>query len=466
MNDVEIEGPIPPIVGFMNWMPGTDWVASFQDHCGEFFFELEDIFKAPSNEVVAMLPTYLWTRAMGLCVEDFATVEYNETPSNPLDQYLEEEGESLDEISVEILIRLRSSTVHLYSVVDRTVGGLVELKDLTGDPTPIFIEDDWSTAFLQSGDRIATRIAKFEGKHILVGTVLALSQLEADTFLEGFQTAVKEELRQVPKYLQKDMRQKNLARQRVLRDMATVFAVLWIMEMFRGLDSLEEFVAEDEPDDLYEATFPLRISPESVKRYLDSQDEIDHPVSKEAIWFWVEDRANPEAGLRATIWLGPENLMVESCYLSRLLDAIHLLQESFPVELGEPTLRDVNAHLGGMAAQFADEEDVEDDEHNVGPLIPMPRPGEDVEAFRQRMHAFLTEIYGKILDEEHVGLGNKVPRELATTSKGRKQLSKWLTSVESKYHSDPSNPGMGDYDMRWMWKELGIESQYQNSLFD
>ena len=63
-------------------------------------------------------------------------------------------------------------------------------------------------------------------------------------------------------------------------------------------------------------------------------------------------------------------------------------------------------------------------------------------------------------------LKDLVPRELAKTAKGRKQLIKWLTLLEARLGASMDPVGLADYDLRWMWQELGIDEHRQSSLFE
>jgi len=111
---------------------------------------------------------------------------------------------------------------------------------------------------------------------------------------------------------------------------------------------------------------------------------------------------------------------------------------------------------------------LEDDDEEVDldglPSIPMTSEGE-IEA-REQMHRYLDKIYRIVLDQPLEEFGDQTPRELATTAKGQKKLVKWIQSLEVHHQSNQDRVGIGDYNVRWIWTELGIEHLRQDSLFE
>ena len=61
-------------------------------------------------------------------------------------------------------------------------------------------------------------------------------------------------------------------------------------------------------------------------------------------------------------------------------------------------------------------------------------------------------------------LGDRVPRELATNSKGQKRLVRWIMSLEANHLAAADPIGIGDYNLDWIWKELGVERLKQGRL--
>ena len=69
----------------------------------------------------------------------------------------------------------------------------------------------------------------------------------------------------------------------------------------------------------------------------------------------------------------------------------------------------------------------------------------------------LDDHYRRVLDEPIPALGNRSPRAVVKTSKGREKVVAWLKLLENGgARHDPSDP-MGAYDFGWIWRELGVE---------
>ena len=75
---------------------------------------------------------------------------------------------------------------------------------------------------------------------------------------------------------------------------------------------------------------------------------------------------------------------------------------------------------------------------------------------RHIIHASLESHYRKQLDEPIPMLGDITPRQAAKTAKGREKLVAWLKRLENHMAKhEPSGP-MADYDVAWLWEELGV----------
>ena len=52
-------------------------------------------------------------------------------------------------------------------------------------------------------------------------------------------------------------------------------------------------------------------------------------MPQEYFWAWHSDRSNPDASLKATVWLSEPDICLESCEQERIEDAIRVLEELF-----------------------------------------------------------------------------------------------------------------------------------------
>ena len=66
--------------------------------------------------------------------------------------------------------------------------------------------------------------------------------------------------------------------------------------------------------------------------------------------------------------------------------------------------------------------------------------------------------YRQVIEEPIPALGNKSPRTLIKTPKGREMVAAWLKRVENHgEYKEPDDP-LRSYDFTWLWHELGLEA--------
>ena len=75
---------------------------------------------------------------------------------------------------------------------------------------------------------------------------------------------------------------------------------------------------------------------------------------------------------------------------------------------------------------------------------------------RAVIHANMDRYYVNLLDEPVPTLGNITPRRAAKTAKGRQKLVAWLKYLENGAAKEGAASPMAEYDLGWMWDELGI----------
>ena len=70
----------------------------------------------------------------------------------------------------------------------------------------------------------------------------------------------------------------------------------------------------------------------------------------------------------------------------------------------------------------------------------------------------LDDHYRRVLDDPIPALGGKSPRAAAKTPKGREKVAAWLKPLENHSAKRPAGDPIGEYDLGWMWQELGVEA--------
>jgi hypothetical protein len=70
----------------------------------------------------------------------------------------------------------------------------------------------------------------------------------------------------------------------------------------------------------------------------------------------------------------------------------------------------------------------------------------------------LDRHYRNQLDQPIPALGNKSPRAVARTPKGRVKVADWLKTLENRSAgAKGSNDAIANYSFGWLWTELGVE---------
>ncbi|MDR3688685.1 MAG: hypothetical protein P4L46_04840 [Fimbriimonas sp.] len=439
------------VLPVLEWVQSSDWMDTYLAHDREFYAELASTFEGSVDEILMGLPAPLFARAVRCSFDDFLTTEYESTPRNALDEYLEEFGSALEKADVDFLKVFRGSVVRLYHVVERTPYESVLLRDVSDGLRPIQIDDEFLTAGLSTGDTIATRIVTVDDRDHLAGSILVINDETLAMFQQAFDDALKAELLNVEKYLRKDPRQRNLVRQRVMKGAAPALSGMWAASVLLVMASAPSLANERDPETVFQASITYTSELEPLVAFLDNHPDLDRLLPRDFIWLWHTDRTNPEASLKAILWISGVDVLIESCDQARIEEAVATLEEMLGDSVEEVSITELDD----------DEDDEEDDSL---PLAPMTE--EEETDFRIRMHAYLDEQFRMLLDQPVAALRDQAPRELAKSVKGRKQLSKWLVSLEDGLRANPNRVGMADYDSTWMWKELGMEDMRQSSLFD
>jgi hypothetical protein len=89
---------------------------------------------------------------------------------------------------------------------------------------------------------------------------------------------------------------------------------------------------------------------------------------------------------------------------------------------------------------------------------PPPEPNLTKDERHTIINQSLDRHYQDMLDQPAPILGNKSPRAMAKTAKGRAKVIDWLKMLEnSAAKSAERNDDMATYDFAWLWAELGLK---------
>jgi hypothetical protein len=70
------------------------------------------------------------------------------------------------------------------------------------------------------------------------------------------------------------------------------------------------------------------------------------------------------------------------------------------------------------------------------------------------------ECYRCMLDEKLPQFGQQSARQRVKTAAGRAQVIAWLEALEEMESVESSATGIPRYDIRWLWRELGIDARH------
>jgi hypothetical protein len=86
-----------------------------------------------------------------------------------------------------------------------------------------------------------------------------------------------------------------------------------------------------------------------------------------------------------------------------------------------------------------------------------PMPNMSEEERRAIIHDSLDRHYRNSLDQSIPVLGNKSPRAVARTAKGRVKVVDWLKTLENHAAESAGRNGeIANYSFNWLWTELCV----------
>ncbi len=362
MSEVYVADYASAVMPVFAWVTSNDWLETYNSHFDEFYSQLGETIDAPIEAILGELPTPFFARAARSVFDDFLTTEFESAPVNALDQYLNEFGVDLEEADVDFLIAFRRSFVRVYHVVDRTPYESVVLREMSGGDEPIQIDDEMLTAGLSPGDKIAARIVTVGGRPYLAGSIFVLDHQTLSAFEQVFESAFKEAMNEAQRHLRSNPRHRSAVRQQLLKEAGPILSGMWVVSV---LAACEDFplANEDDPDTVFQGTIPFDSELETILDCLDAHPDLERPIQQEFVWAWPGSRQDPEASLKALIWLAGSDILLESCERTRLQYVAESLLGLLGDSVGELTIEE----LGGDDAEF-DELNENEAEDGSGPL--------------------------------------------------------------------------------------------------
>lgn len=431
--------------GLMKWCQREEWQ--------EPFAELMALHLAPpctkAGVTIEALPNTIGDDRTGVlwgCIfEDFLTCDLDDD-SNIVDDYLKRRGWNESVPNKRYMAALRSSVMSLYEVSDIVQDEGFLARDLVRGGDPVRISEKSGTHSLKQWDRLAARVVQTGAKTEMSGGALPFDHELSETLLAAIRHASKE-ARVAPDT-------------ETLRTTAFMFTGLWLNDVLhRTLHPKLPDLCNSDGDEIVWTTANYRLMP------IATAQEIRHALAVipslrpegETFWNWVELKRRRSKRPSADKQTFIAELEDGSVVLGTLeLKGRSLVLEANSTRRAERGRALIEAALAGLVDPAVIESKTVADMMASRPVGQSKDLSSGLSRDEERaiLHASLEDHYRGVLDQKVPMLGNKTPRQAAKTAKGRQALVAWLKLLENGMAKDASS--MGDFDLRWMWEELGI----------
>ncbi len=464
--------------GLTKWLNRPPWDDHFEDlferHVGPACLaaglEVEDLGAIIDDALAAML----W----GCIFEDLLSRDDAED-GNIVDDYLKRRGWKEKAPTKNYMTGLRHSVLSIFEISDIQLGKSFLARDLFRGGEPLRVSERSGTHYLKPWDRVAARVVVARAKIVMGGGILVLDRDLSEEILDTLESVAQRARKEGPALLEKldvELTEDELAdiasRDDVLRYAAPTIVNFWLDDLLeKTLRPQLPELSNSDGEQLEFLTLHYVLLPgterEDLCRALARVPDLE-PVS-DTDWRW---RETPAPGrLQLPVTCTGVSLHTESLDGSLLLGDLELQEKTLVfmvnsekrAERGKALLAPFLEGLTReplverqtieqlMAAQNREEEKDGEKGEPSGSLLDLT-PDER----RRIVHEMLDRHYSQQLDQAVPLLGDVSPRAAVATVEGRLEVVEWLKLLEN--HNARQKPGepMGDYDLSWMWDELGV----------
>ena len=456
------------IAGLIAWVRRDEWREVIQEwlshhtamacaEAGQSLAELEDL-----------LGEYGFATIWGATFEDLVASDLPDG-RNLADDYLRRHGWKESTATREYIMGLRHSVISLYEVSGLVPGESMALKDLVRGGNPIRVLEKSGSQGLRQWDRIATRVIRLRDCNVISGTLMHFKRENSDVLIGRLNRLKKQAAKGTQRHNKKYERGSDQgvhpdrsAVDQLLVRAAPLFTNLWLEEAIsdaRPTKLPELHNAEGDPIAFSKLHFPLRqgVTAEQVIKALNQIPSLRS--EGDGFWNWLappgrKPQALPAGAVGQTlistmddgslvlgvVTLEGRRLTLETNSEARAARGRTLLAPIMQNLVGPP----LSEHVDLLRL-------LEQSREKREPLTIAP---EDQQAV---MHKTMDDHYRRVIEEPIPALGNKSPRGLVKTPKGRERVADWIKTVENhSAHRPPEDPMRG-YDTSWLWRELGVE---------
>jgi hypothetical protein len=460
-----------PLSGLIKWLRREPWADAFGELLGRHLGPACNKADVPLDELGDVIGEHWAMTLWGCAFEDFLTREVAGA-GNIVDDYLKRRGWNEKATNKAYMIALRSSVLSLYEASDIRQGESFLARDLIRGGEPVRVTERTATRTLKPWDRIAARLVEMRRKTTLGGGVLPFEHELSECLI----AALGRILARAPGELADLIADLDLERApeasalavdatEMLRLAAPMVSTYWLNDTLKRVLSPavpRVFNSDGEDMEIFALHYRLEkgVTAEKLSVALEAAPDLDRASA--TFWNWLARRNAPQPrgkpkgrdGSAFTSMMEHGTIVLGTLELKDRTLTLHVNSEP-RAERGRAMLERL---LEGLVStplierQTLDQAMAEHRMRGAAPVSSGLPPDEE----RRLVHAQLDLHYRRRLDEPIPMLGDISPRKAAKTAKGRAKIASWLKFLENRAaQQDPGDP-MADYDLTWLWEELGV----------
>jgi hypothetical protein len=456
------------LAGLMKWLRREEWRDAFNGlldrHLGAACAKADVSVEELPDLIGDHHSTVLW----GCVFEDFLARNFDDG-RNIVDDYLKRRSWKESASNKAYMAALRSSVMSLYEVSGIVRDESFLARDLVRGGQPVRVSERSGTRSLKPWDRIAARIVQVGSTTEMAGGALPFGHDASEAILKALRRAGKKARAEADKPVRKlghgggnALIAEALSDTEVLRASAFMFTNIWLDELLqRTLNPTLPQLRNTDGDELVFTTVSYPLQPET------SADAIGLALASipalrlesKIFWNWIEPQKRAGAKRVADsqtfiTMLDDGSLVLGTVELKGKILGFEANSQQ-RAERGRALIEPVLGKLVGKPLTEA---------RTVAQLM-ASRPAGKSKALSSGLspdeeqavlHASLDRHYTNLLNEPVPMLGNITPLQAAKTAKGREKLVAWLKLLENGAARHGSGSSMADYDLSWMWDELGV----------
>jgi hypothetical protein len=457
--------------GLIKWLRREPWSDAFGDLLERHLGPACEKAGVPLDELGDVIGDHWAMTLWGCAFEDFLTREI-EGAGNIVDDYLKRRGWNEKAQNKAYMTALRSSVISLYEVSNIRPGESFLARDLIRSGEPVRVSERTATHTLKPWDRIAARLVEVRGKTTLTGVVLPFEHALSESLIAALgriRARAPEQVADLIADLDIELPPEKAASVvdtvEMLRLAGPLVSTYWLNDTLQRVLSPavpRVFNSDGEEMEIFALHYRLEkgVPAERLRAALRAAPDLD-PASP-TFWNWLAPRNAPQPRAKPK---GHDGLTFSSvaAHGATVLGTLELKDRTLTLQVNsEPRAERGRAMLEPLLEGLVstplverrtlDQAVAEYQMRESAPISSGLPPAEE----RRLIHAQLDRHYRQQLDEPIPMLGDISPRQAAKTVKGRANIASWLKFLENRTaQQDPGDP-MADYDLTWLWQELGV----------